>query len=162
MRTVFLFLALAACGSPVTTKLKAPVAEPERPATVFINRVECVSAQTTANVINNGCQPYCLPQEAQRVCTDLGPRLYFPHEYPLQGTHAAILADPASGCVPGWEIVEVNPTVNHYTNKDFEWATFPDNGEPCVIDAGKRVEGWFGRVYGTLDFHEFAPAILAE
>lgn len=42
------------------------------------------------------------------------------------------------------------------------WATFPDNGAPCVVDEGRKVWGWFGLVQGTLDFHEFKTAQLSE
>lgn len=165
MRTLpTLLLALfAACG-PLADgyEHRAPEARKTRPASPIPIYPECVGAQTFGFVVNAGCTWRCLPQEAQRVCGDEGARVYFPREYPLLGRYAAVLADPATGCVPGWEIVEVDSTIHHYNDMQLPWATFPDNGAPCVVDEGKKVWGWFGLVQGTLDFHEFKTATLSE
>ena len=158
-----LLLALfAACGPAFDYAHIAPDVRKTRPASPIPVYPECVGAQSFGFVANAGCTWRCLPQEAQRVCGDEGARVYFPREYPLLGRYAAVLADPATGCVPGWEIVEVDSTIHHYNDMQLPWATFPDNGEPCVIDEGKKVWGWFGRVQGTLDFHEFKTAQLSE
>jgi len=169
MRNLLLLLLLtpllavfAACGPAVETTHIAPEARETRPASPIPFYPECVGAQSLGLVVNAGCTWRCLPQEAQRVCTDEGGRVYFPREYPLLGRYAAILADPSTGCVPGWEIVEVDAKAHHYNDLQFQWVTFPDNGETCVIDEGKKVWGWFGRVQGTLDFHEFKTATLSE
>ena len=163
MRIVVIILVLlVACGSPRGYTQIVPAARTERSASAIPVYPECLDAQSLGFVVNAGCTWRCLPQEAQRVCTDDGNRIYFPREYPLLGHYAAVLADPASGCVPGWEIVEVDSTIHHYNNIEFQWVTFPDNGDPCVIDKGKKVWGWFGRVRGTLDFHEFKTAQLSE
>lgn len=165
MRTLpTLLLALfAACG-PLADgyEHRAPEARKTRPASPIPIYPECVGAQTFGFVVNAGCTWRCLPQEAQRVCGDEGARVYFPREYPLLGRYAAVLADPATGCVPGWEIMEVDSTIHHYNDMQLPWATFPDNGAPCVVDEGKKVWGWFGLVQGTLDFHEFKTATLSE
>jgi len=164
MRTLptLLLAILAACGPAFDYAHIAPEARKTRPASPIPVYPECVEAQSFGFVVNAGCTWRCLPQEAQRVCGDEGARVYFPREYPFLGRYAAVLADPATGCVPGWEIVEVDSTIHHYNDMQLPWATFPDNGEPCVIDEGKKVWGWFGRVQGTLDFHEFKTAQLSE
>lgn len=161
---LMLFLALlAACGPPADGyEHRAPEARKTRPASPIPVYPECVGAQSFGFVANAGCTWRCLPQEAQRVCGDEGARVYFPREYPLLGRYAAVLADPATGCVPGWEIVEVDSNIHHYNDMQLPWATFPDNGAPCVVDEGKKVWGWFGLVQGTLDFHEFKTAQLSE
>lgn len=154
---------LIACGGDeLEYRHIAPAPREQRPASPIADYPECQNAQSFGYVVNAGCTWRCLPQEAQRVCTDEGGRIYFPREYPLTGRYAAVLADPATGCVPGWEIVEVDSTAHHYTDMQFQWATFPDNGAPCVIDEGAKVWGWFGRMRGQLDFHEYKTALLND
>ena len=62
-----------------------------------------------------------------------------------------------AACGPAFDYAHIAPEARK-TRPASPIPVYPE----CVEAQGKKVWGWFGRVQGTLDFHEFKTAQLSE